>query len=69
MKLFFWQLNDKEKLHRVFWTGLLVLTLLYAGVWYKGFNWIVPFLLTALYIADVSIRYQKVKRGKAYEGM
>ena len=59
MKLFFWQLDNKEKFIRALWMGLLVLIFLYAVVWYNSGDFIIPIVLTVLYFADLSFRYKK----------
>lgn len=59
MKLFFWQLDNKEKFIRALWMGLLVLIFLYAVVWYNSGDFTIPIVLTVLYFADLSLRYKK----------
>lgn len=61
MKLFFWQLDNKQKFTRALWTGLLVLLFLYAVVWYVDIDFTIPIVLTVLYIADLVFRYKKIK--------
>lgn len=64
MKLFFWQLDNKEKFIRALWMGLLALLFLYAVVGYKSADFTIPILLTFLYIAYLGLRYKKIKRSK-----
>ena len=66
MKLFFWQLDQKEKFIRVLWSGLFVLLFLYCVAWYKGLNFTIPIVLTILYIVDIGFRYSKIKRSKVH---
>ena len=66
MKLFFWQLGNKEKFIRALWMGLLALVFLYAAVWYYSADYTIPIVLTVLYIADLGLRYKKIKRSKVH---
>ena len=66
MKLFFWQLDNKEKFIRALWIGLLVLIFLYAAVWYNSADSTIPIVLTVLYFADLSLRYKKMKRSETH---
>lgn len=61
---FFWQLNNKEKFVRTLWMGLLALIFLYAVVWHYAADITIPIVLTVLYIADLGLRYKKIKRSK-----
>lgn len=64
MKLFFWQLDNKEKFIRALWMGLLGLIFFYAVVWYNSADFTIPIFFTVLYIADLGLRYKKMKRSK-----
>ena len=68
MKFFFWELDNKEKFIRAFWTGLLALIILYAVCWYLVDDLIIkivlPVALTIIYIVDLVFRYKKMKRMK-----
>lgn len=66
MKLFFWQLDNKEKFIRALWMGLLALTFLYTIVWYNSADFTIPIVLTVLYIADLGLRYKKMKQSKVH---
>lgn len=66
MKLFFWQLDNKEKFTRVLWKGLIILLFLYTVVWYKDIDFTIPIVLTVLYIADLVFRLKKIKRSKVH---
>ena len=68
MKFLFWELDNKEKLFRAFWTGLLVLIVLYAICWYLLddliIKLVIPVALTIIFIVDLVLRYKKMKRVK-----
>lgn len=66
MKLFFWQLDHENKFTRALWSGLLAFLFLYAVVWYKGFDFTIPIVLTVLYIVYLGFRYKKIKRSKVH---
>lgn len=63
---FFWQLDNKGKFIRALWMGLFALLFLYVVVWYYSANITIPIVLTVLYIADLGLRYKKIKRSKGY---
>ena len=69
MKLFIWQLDNREKFIRVLWFGLLSLLFLYVVVWYYVDDIVIKILLptavTILYIVELFFRYKKWKNTKA----
>ena len=69
MKLFIWQLDNREKFIRVLWFGLLSLLVLYVVVWYYVDDIVIKILLpiavTILYIVELFFRYKKWKNTKA----
>lgn len=66
MKLFYWNLNTKEKFFRSLWTGLLTLLVLYIAVWFlvddATLKIALPITLTALYAVTLFIKYRKLKK-------
>lgn len=66
MKFLFWQLDSKEKFIRAFWTGLVALIALYVVCWFVIddliIKLVIPSALTILFIVDLLLRYQKMKR-------
>ena len=69
MKLFIWQLDNREKFIRVLWFGLLSLLVLYVVVWYYVDDIVIKILLpiatTILYIIELFFCYKKWKNTKA----
>ena len=68
MKLFIWQLDNREKFIRYLWFGLLALLFLYVIVWYYVDDIAIKILLsiamTILYIIELFFRYKKWKNTK-----
>lgn len=65
MKFFYWNLNEKEKLVRSFWFGLVAILLLALVVW-KFIEdpltaVIIVSILTVIYLIDISIKFRKYK--------
>ncbi|TSI02539.1 hypothetical protein [Lysinibacillus sp. BW-2-10] len=69
MKLFFWQLNAKEKFFRSLWGGLLAFPFLYFVCWFFVDDSILlkiwtPMILTLLYFLELLFRYLRWKKSK-----
>ncbi|MEO4052962.1 hypothetical protein [Solibacillus sp. CAU 1738] len=66
MKLFFWQLNDEEKLSRTLWSGLAALTFLYIVLIFKEYvlstKIIIALISTSVYLIGLYVQYKKLKK-------
>ena len=66
MKLFFWKLNEKEKLIRSTWTGLLSLLILITVCWYYLDNFklkiLVPMMVAIIWAIELLILFKGWKK-------
>lgn len=66
MRIFFWQLSPREKLLRYFWLNIPIFFIyIYVTIRYTEgifLNFILPFIIIALHIIEVSYRYYVYKK-------
>ncbi len=66
MKIFYWNLSDKEKFIRSLWGGVLALLLLYfAAYMYEGDTFVkiyLPIIVTLCMLISLVYKYRKYKK-------